>query len=93
MKQSEILKYNAFERQIEDLLTNLLTRIPFLKVKSVQRRDDHAFPDWLVEVEAGEKQWVLAVEGKQNGQPRVVRYGRSGPKQVLLWNHGCALPF
>lgn len=77
MKPTEKLKHGEFEQQIEGLLRDLLGRAPFLKVKSFQRMAEvfGSQPDWLVEVEAGERPWVLVVEGKQHGQPREVRNG------------------
>ena len=77
MKLPERLKQSAFEQQIESLLRDLLGRAPFLKVKSFQRVAEvsGSQPDWLVEVEAGDRPWVLVVEGKQHGQPREVRNG------------------
>lgn len=77
MKPTEKLKQSEFEQQIESLLRELLGRIPFLKVKSFQSMAKvfGSQPDWLVEVEAGGRPWVLVVEGKRHGQPREVRSG------------------
>jgi hypothetical protein len=77
MKPAEKLKRSDFDQQIESLLRELLGRIPFLKVKSFQSMTKvfESQPDWLVEVEAGDRPWVLVVEGKQHGQPREVRNG------------------
>ena len=77
MKPIEKLKHSEFMQQIERLLRGLLGRVPFLKVKSFQSMAKvfGSQPDWLVEVEAGGRPWVLVVEGKQHGQPREVRSG------------------
>lgn len=77
MKPIEKMKHSDFEQQIESLMRDLLGRVPFLKVKSFQRMAEvyGSQPDWLVEMEAGERPWVLVVEGKQHGQPREVRNG------------------
>jgi hypothetical protein len=77
MKNVGELKHSEFELQIESLLRELLGRVPFLKVKSFQSMAKvfGSQPDWLVEVEAGGRSWVLVVEGKQHGQPREVRSG------------------
>ncbi|MBI4023771.1 MAG: hypothetical protein HY360_02255 [Verrucomicrobia bacterium] len=77
MKPPKKLKHEEFERQIEGLLRNLLDRVPFLKVKAFQWMAEvfGSQPDWLVEVEAGGRPWVLVVEGKRRGQPRDVRSG------------------
>ena len=77
MKVAEKVKTTMFDEQIEHLLRDLLGRVPFLKVKSFQRMAEvfGSQPDWLVEVEVGDRRWVLVVEGKQHGQPREVRNG------------------
>lgn len=71
------MKNGEFEQQVENLLRKLLGRVPFLKVKSFQSLAKvlGAQPDWLVEVEAGDRSWFLVVEGKQQGQLRDVRNG------------------
>ena len=77
LKPDEKLKHGEFEQQIENLLRELLGRVPFLMVKSFHSMAKvfGSQPDWLVEVEAGGRPWVLVVEGKQHGQPREVRSG------------------
>lgn len=77
MKPTENLKELSLDPQFETLVRELLGRVPSLKVKSF-RRIAGVFgnqPDWLVEVKAGERPWVLVVEGKRLGQPREVRNG------------------
>jgi hypothetical protein len=51
--------------------------VPFLKLRSFQRVAEvfGSQPDWLVELKAGDRSWVWAVEGKRHGQPREVRSG------------------
>ena len=73
MKSAEKLKEREFEARVEPLLRGLFHRVPFLKLKSFQRTAER--PDFLVEVDSGERPWVLVVEAKRNGQPRVVRSG------------------
>src|SRR5579863_7385590 len=77
MKQAEKLKHGEFEAKIEALLKELCARVPFLKVKSFKRMAEEfgSQPDWLVELEAGNRLWVWAVGGKRTGQPREVRGG------------------
>lgn len=77
MKPIEKLKHTEFAQQIESLLRELLGRVPFLRVKSFQSmaKGFGSQPDWLVEVEAGGRFWVLVVEGKPQGHPREVRSG------------------
>lgn len=71
------MKRSEFDQKIEHLLRNLLGRVPFLKVKSFQRAAEvfGSQPDWFVELELRDRPWVLAVEDKLDGQPRVVRNG------------------
>lgn len=71
------MKQTDFEKRVENLLRDLLDRVPFLKMKSFQRIAEvfGVQPDWLVEVETGDRPWVLAVKGNQRGQPREVRNG------------------
>jgi len=85
MKTTKKLKHTEFEQKIESFLHELLGRVPFLKVKSFQRMAEvfGSQPDWLVEVEAGERPWVLVVKGKQHGQPREVRNGLLQLQRVL----------
>ncbi len=88
MKVAEKLKHGEFDQQIENLLRDLLGRVPFVKVKSFRHMSDvfGSQPDWLVEVEAGDRPWVLAVEGKRQGQPREVRNGLPfGKKSQKKW--------
>jgi hypothetical protein len=77
MKVHKKLKSVDFERQAVAILQDLLAHVPFLKVKSTRRRPMalDVQPGGLVEVEAGDRSWVLVVEGKQNGEPREVRNG------------------
>jgi hypothetical protein len=77
MKPSEKLKSGDFQQQVEALLRELLGRVPFLKVKSFKREAGAlgSRSDWLVEVQASDRPWVLVVEGKQHGQPREIRNG------------------
>src|SRR5208282_3726713 len=77
LKSIEIMKHAAFEHEAERLLRGLLAEVPFLKVKSFQKISEvfGSQPDLLVEVEAGGRPWVLAVEIKRQGQPREVRNG------------------
>src|SRR5258706_4784281 len=85
MKTTETLKEHDFKPKYEALLRGLLGRVPFVKVKSFGHIAE-AFgnqPDWLVEVKAGERPWVLAVESKRHGQPREVRNGLLQLRQFL----------
>lgn len=77
VKSPARLKLSESEHQIETSLRHLLARVPFLRVKSFRRTSDvlGSRPDWLIEVEAGKRPWVLAVESKRHGEPREVRNG------------------
>lgn len=90
MKVAENLKSEAFDLQIKGLLQELLGRVPFLKVKSIRHAEAHdrQRPDWLVELEAGERSWILAVEDKRHGQPREVRNGLLQLQHFLDQNQG-----
>lgn len=85
MKPSQKLKPGDFQQQVEALLRELLGRAPFLKVKSFrsQAKVFSSRPVWLVEVQAGDRPWILAVEGKQQGQPREIRNGLLQLQQFL----------
>jgi hypothetical protein len=77
MKAPEILKLTDFELHAKGMLIELFGRIPFLKLKSMQPMAPlfGNQPDWIVEVQAGSRPWVLVVQAKQSGQPREVRTG------------------
>ena len=77
MKVTEVVKQHKFELHVEHLLRDLFGRVPFLRVDSFHRLTKVTSnpPDWLVEVKAGDRSWVLAVAGRPLGQPREVRNG------------------
>jgi len=76
LKSGRNLKLGEFEHQVEDLMQNLLSRIPFLKAKPLQRIADMVGePTWLTDVEVGEISWDLVIHGIRQGQPRGVRNG------------------
>ncbi len=84
MKSTDKLKRQGFEKQVEHLLRDLFGRVPFLRVESFHRLTTVPGnpPDWLVEIKAGDRPWILAVEGRQLGQPREVR---NGLLQLQTW--------
>lgn len=88
MKLGEQLKHSELAHQVEGLLRGLLDRIPFLKTKSIQHIAESFGnqPDLWVEVEAGEKTWILVVEVKRQGQPREVRNGLLQLQRFLSQN-------
>jgi len=78
MKTAEKLKENDFARQFEQLLRELLRRVPSLKLVSLQREAKFSpgsseRADQLTQVRAGNRKWTLLVEEKRLGQPREVR--------------------
>lgn len=78
MKTVKKLKGHDFQKQIEQLLRELLGRVPSLKLESFKReaRVSSVFPllaDGLAKVKTGNRNWTLLVEAKQTGQPREVR--------------------
>ena len=79
MKTIENLKEKDIEKQFEQLLRELLGRVPSLKLVSL-RREQRWLPavspapvDALAQVKNGNKKWTLLVEVKRIGQPREVR--------------------
>src|ERR1700710_2676671 len=90
MKSAEKLKRSEFDQQVEHLLRNLLGRVPFLKVKSFHRAAEvfGSQPDWFVEIELRDRPWVLAVEDKLDGQPRVVRNGLLQLQRFIAQTNG-----
>lgn len=77
VKTHKTVKSPDLEPRFEVALRHLLERVPFLKVKSFQRNAEvfGSQPDGLVEVKAGDRPWVLAVESKRRGHPQEVRNG------------------
>lgn len=78
MKTFKKLKEHDIERQSEQLLRELLGRVPSLKVVSFRRGTrispaSSAQVDGLVQVKTGKRRWTLLVEAKRIGQPREVR--------------------
>jgi len=78
MKTAEKLKYCDLDQQFEQLLRELLKRVPSLKLISLKReaRISPGSPgsaDQLAQVRAGGRKWTLLVEEKRLGQPREVR--------------------
>ncbi len=78
MKTVEKLKYGDFAQQFEQLLRELLRRIPSLKLVSLKRGarispGSLGNADQLARVRAGGRKWTLLVEEKRLGQPREVR--------------------
>jgi hypothetical protein len=78
MKTAKKLKENDFARQFEQLLRELLGRVPSLKLVSLKQEakispDSSGRADHLAQVRAGSRKWTLLVEEKRLGQPREVR--------------------
>ena len=78
MKTAKKLKENDFTKQFEQLLRELLGRVPSLKLVSLQREakispGSSERADHQVQVRAGSRKWTLLVEEKRLGQPREVR--------------------
>lgn len=78
MKIAQTLKSRDYEAQFEVLLRELLGRVPFLKLVSLEK-DARISPhlrdraDRLAQVAVGDRKWTLVVEEKRLGQPREVR--------------------
>lgn len=78
MKTSRKLKEHDVEKQSEQLLRELLGRVPSLKLVSFAREGgissaSPARADALAQVKTGNRKWTLLVEAKRIGQPREVR--------------------
>ncbi len=60
-----------------------MNRVPFLKVKAFERvtASVGVHPDWIMEVEAKERDWTLAVIDAKRGQPLEVR------NRILFLDH------
>lgn len=79
------------EVKAENALRDALEKIPFLKVKSIEREKDRV--DILVNLAVGDKKQVLLVEVKNSGQPRLardavnqlIRYRNSYPDAYLIF--------
>jgi hypothetical protein len=85
MKEAQMLKEAEFEQQTEALLLELLGRVPFLKVRRIQREGTVSGQrvDWLVELEADGRRCNLVVEGMRQGQPRNVLNARLRLQNIL----------
>ncbi len=78
MKTVKQLKESDFAEHFEQLLRELLGRVPSLKLVSLKREagispGSSARADRLAQVRAGGRKWTLVVEEKRLGQPREVR--------------------
>ena len=78
MKTPKSLKNHGIEKQFEQLLRELLGRVPSLKLVSFRRggRISSTSPAWVdafVQVKSGNRKSTLLVEVKRIGQPREVR--------------------
>jgi hypothetical protein len=78
MKTAKTLKEHDIEKQFEQLLRELLGRVPSLKLVSFRREGrispaSTARADALAKVKTGNRKWTLLIEAKRIGQPREVR--------------------
>jgi len=71
------MKLGDFEAKVEALLSALCARVPFLKLKSLQREVmvSGIKADWLAKLDARGHSWTWVVECKRYGEPREVRTG------------------
>jgi hypothetical protein len=85
VKNTNTLKECELRPEFEALLRTLLGRVPHLKVNS-WNPISKVFgdqPDWLAEIQVGDRNWVLVVESRRLGQPREVRSGMLQLKHFL----------
>lgn len=78
MKTVKKLNEHEIEKQSEQLLRELLGRVPFLKLVSFKREvaispGSPVRADGLAQVKTDKRNWTLLVETKRIGQPREVR--------------------
>ena len=81
VKMATIVKERDQEPQFQAVLRELLTRVPFLKLKSMRAEVPLSRPsgqprpwaDLVAKVQAGTHEWTLVAEAKNNGQPQMVR--------------------
>lgn len=73
LKMANIMKkeQSDIEATAQNILRGVLEKVPFLKVKSIERKRDGI--DILVNLAIGDKKQILLVEAKSNGQPRMAR--------------------
>lgn len=93
LKMATIMKKETGENEVkaEKALREALEKIPFLKVKSIEREKDGI--DILVKLSLGDNIQILLVEVKSNGQPRMardavnqmIRYRNSYPDAYLIF--------
>ncbi|MFH1025783.1 MAG: type IV toxin-antitoxin system AbiEi family antitoxin [Nitrospirota bacterium] len=82
---------DEIEVKAEKALRDALEKIPFLKVKSIEREQDGV--DFLLNLALGDKKQDLLVEVKNNGQPRMardavnqlIRYRNTYPDAYLIF--------
>ena len=82
---------DEIEVKAEKALRDALEKIPFLKVKSIEREQDGV--DLLLNLALGDKKQDLLVEVKNNGQPRLardavnqlIRYRNTYPDAYLIF--------
>lgn len=72
------MKKATLAPQFEAMMQSLLSRIPFLKLKSLRAETQasstsNGRSDWLADVRIGEQDWTIVIECKQSGQPRLIR--------------------
>ena len=93
LKMANIMKKERsdIEATAQDTLRGVLEKVPFLKVKSIERERDGI--DILVNLAIGDKKQILLVEAKSNGQPRMardavnqlIRYRNAYPDAYLIF--------
>jgi hypothetical protein len=69
------IKFQNFESQAEDALRQCLDKVPFVRIKGIQKEPGKggARIDFIFNLTVSGKKQVLAVEVKRTGQPKVAR--------------------
>lgn len=93
LKMPNIMKkeQSDIETTAQDTLMAVFEKVPFLKVKSIEREKDGI--DILVKLSLGDNKQILLVEVKGNGQPRMardavnqlIRYRNTYPEAYLIF--------
>lgn len=93
LKMANIMKREQSDIEItaQDTLRGMFEKVPFLKVKSIEREKDGV--DILVKLSLGDNKQILLVEVKGNGQPRMardavnqlIRYRNNYPEAYLIF--------
>src|SRR5688572_1399001 len=83
VKFGDKVEIGQLRLQFEELVRNLVQRVPFLELESLtseapffsSKQGQLEKPNWQADVRAKDRHWTFLVECKRIGQPREVRNG------------------